>query len=79
MALLRRHLHTEDEARALVRRLLITSADIKPDERANTLTIKVHRMSCPAHDKAIAALLQDLTDQAFRHPETGALMRYSLV
>lgn len=79
VGLLRRHLNTEDQARALVRRLFISSADIEPDAQTNTLSVKVHRMSSPAHDKAIAALLQDLNDQAFRHPETGALMHYALV
>jgi hypothetical protein len=79
VGLLQRHLQTQDEARALVRRLFISSADIEPDNQANTLTIKVHRTASPAHDKAIAALLQDLSNQEFHHPETGALMRYSLV
>ena len=79
MALLRKHLKTQDEARALVRELLISSADIEPDARANTLSIRIHRMACPAHDKAITALLRDLTEQEFRHPETGATMHYSLV
>jgi hypothetical protein len=79
VGLLQRHLQTQDEARALVRRLFISSADIEPDNQANTLSIKVHRMASPAHDKAIAALLQDLSNQEFHHPETGALMRYSLV
>jgi hypothetical protein len=47
--------------------VLVSSADIEPDDDAKTraelgqktLTIRVHRMASPAHDKAIAALLQD--------------------
>ena len=79
VALLRRHLTKEAEARALVRELFVSAADIEPDDIAKTLTIKIHRMASPAHDKAVAALLDDLTLQAFCHPETGARMIYALV
>jgi DNA-binding CsgD family transcriptional regulator len=79
VAILRRHLKKEDEARALVRELFVSSADIQPDYIAKTLTIKIHRMASPVHDKAIAALLDDLTMQSFCHPETGAKMIYTLV
>ena len=79
VALLRRHLRTEAEARALIRDLLVASADIEPDDLANTLTIRLHHMANPLQDKAVAALLDDLTQQAFCHPETGARMIYTLV
>ena len=58
VALLRRHLNKEEEARALVRELFVTSADIEPNNAANTLTIRIHRMAAPVHDKAITALLR---------------------
>jgi len=79
VALLRRHLSKEAEARALVRELLVSDADIEPDDTAKTLTIRIHRMANPSHDKAVAALLNDLTLQGFCHPETGAKMIYTLV
>lgn len=79
VALLRRHLNKEDEARALVRELFVSAADIEPNDAAKTLTIKIHRMANPVHDKAIAALLEELTSQEFCHPETGAKMVYSLI
>lgn len=79
VALLRRHLAKEAEARALVRELLVSDADIEPDDRAKTLTIRIHRMANPSHDKAVAELLNELTLQGFCHPETGAKMIYSLV
>jgi len=77
--LLRRHLAKESEARALVRELFVSSADIAPDHHAGTLTVKIHRMANPAHDRAISKLLDDLSRQEFRHPETGAKMVYALV
>jgi len=78
VGLLRPHLAKEDEARALIRELFVSSADIEPNEAANTLSIRIHRMACPAHDKAIGALLEDLTQATFRHPETGMKLIYEL-
>jgi hypothetical protein len=78
VALLLPHLKKEEEARALVRELLVSSADIEPDESAKTLAVRIHRMASPAHDKAIAALLNELTELEFRHPETDARMIYTL-
>ncbi|MDP2824133.1 MAG: hypothetical protein Q8O52_15830 [Sulfuritalea sp.] len=79
VALLRRHLNKEDEARALVRALFVSSADLAPDAQTKTLTVKIHRMASPVHDRAIAALLTDLNELNFRHPETGDRLIYSLV
>jgi len=52
----------------------VSSADILPNEKENTLTVRIHRMACPAHDKAISSLLADLTKAGFHHPQTGARM-----
>lgn len=79
VALLKRHLNKEEEARALVRELFISAGDIEPDQVAKTLTVRVHRMVTPAHDKAITALLEDLNSLGFCHPETGQKMIYALV
>lgn len=79
VGLLKQHLTKEDEARALIRELFVSSADIAPDDVAKTLTIRIHRMANPAHDKAIAALLEEITQQEFQHPETGAKMIFALV
>jgi hypothetical protein len=78
VGLLRPHLAKEDEARALIRELFVSAADIEPDERENTLTIRIHRMACPAHDKAIGTLLAELTQHNFLHPETHARLIYQL-
>ena len=78
VALVQPHLKKEEEARALVRELLVSSADIEPDESAKTLTVRIHRMASPVHDKAVAALLNELTELESRHPETDARMIYTL-
>jgi transposase-like protein len=79
VGLLRKHLANEAEARALVRELFVSSVDLSPDDAAGTLDIRVHRMASPVHDRAIAALLADLTAAEFRHPETGHRFIYQLV
>jgi hypothetical protein len=78
VGLLRPHLAKEEEARALIRELFVSSADLEPNEKENTLTVRIHRMACPAHDKAISALLANLTQIAFSHPETGMRLIYEL-
>jgi len=77
--LLQRHLKKPEEARALIRELFVSSADIEPDTQAGILTIRIHRMANPVHDRAVSALLQELTQQGFQHPETGQKMIYELV
>jgi len=79
VTLLRRHLTKEDDARALIRELFVSAGDIEPNDRANTLTIRIHRMASPVHDRAVAALLEDINQQEFQHPETGAKMTFALV
>ena len=78
VGLLRTHLTKEEEARAWVRELFVSSADLEPNELNNTLTIRIHRMACPAHDKAIGALLAELNQLAFHHPETNTQLIYEL-
>lgn len=69
----------EADARALIRKLLVSSVDIEPDASANTLTIRVHRMSCAAHDTAVAGLFAKLNDLKFVHPQTAMRMIYELI
>ena len=66
-------------ARALIRELFVSSADLEPDDIAGTLTIRIHRMASPVHDRVIALLLEDLTTTNFRHPDTGHRFIYQLV
>ena len=78
VGLLRPHLAKEDEARALIREIFVSAADLEPNEQAKTLTVRIHRMACPAHDKAVSALLSELNQLNFLHPETHARLVYEL-
>ena len=73
---LRPHLKRDDDARALLRQLFLSSADLIPDEAAKCLTVRIHRMANPAHDQAVASLLETLNAADFTHPETGHAIRY---
>jgi hypothetical protein len=75
----RLYLGKEADARALIRELLVSSADIVPDSDAKTLTVRVHRMTTAAHDTAVSGLLAKLTAEEFTHPQTGLRMVYELV
>jgi hypothetical protein len=79
VSILRQHLAKEDEARALIRELFVSSAELIPDESSKTLTVKIHRMASPVHDRAISALLEELNRLNFCHPETGDRFIYALV
>lgn len=63
----------------MIRELFVSFADIEPNDKEQTLVIHIHRMTTPAHDKAINALLQDLNKWNFKHPETGMKIIYKLV
>jgi transposase-like protein len=78
VGLLKPHLAKEEEARALIRELFVSSADLRPSQEDDTLCVRVHRMASPVHDRAIEALLDKLNQENFQHPETGMKIRYEL-
>lgn len=79
VAILRKPLNNEDEARALIRQLFVSTGDIIPCAQTKSLTVKIHHMAKPAQDKAIEKLLEELTRMEFNPLETGAKLIYALV
>ena len=79
VALIKPHLNKEADARALIRELFVTDADLHPNDQENTLTVRIHHMASPVHDRAIDALLSNLNDIGFIHPDTGMTLMYELV
>ncbi|MBF0406676.1 MAG: hypothetical protein HQM10_04935 [Candidatus Riflebacteria bacterium] len=79
VSILRRYLNNEDEARGLIRELLVSPANLMPNDNEQTLTVEIHRMTSPSHDKAIGSLLEELTIRDFHHPETNAKMIFKLM
>jgi predicted nucleic acid-binding Zn-ribbon protein len=78
-SLLREHMaRGEDDARALLRQVFETEADLTPDPTANTLTVKLHHLTQAAHDQAIEKLIADLNATETVFPGTDLKLVYKL-
>ena len=67
---LREKLQREDDARALVRQIFDSAVDLSPDQQQKTLTVRLHRLSTPAHDEILRHLCVELTDSETAFPGT---------
>ena len=78
-ALLREHMaRGSDDARALLRQIFQTEADLTPDLAANTLTVRLHHLTQAAHDQAIEHLLTDLNATQTVFPGTQLTLVFKL-
>ena len=68
-----------DDARALLRRLFVTPANLRPDYPAETLTVELHRLGSPLQDAAVAALCETLTATETCFPTTKLRLIYRQV
>jgi hypothetical protein len=76
---LREHLQREDDARALLRRVFVTPANLRPDYEQNTLRVELHRLGSPLQDAAVAKLCDELTATETRFPTTELRLIYRQV
>jgi hypothetical protein len=67
----REALARDDDARALLRRVFVAPANLRPDPFAQTLTVELHRLGSPLQDTAVAHLCQLLTDSETLFPTTN--------
>jgi hypothetical protein len=78
-SLLREHMaRGGDDARALLRQIFQTEADLTPDLAANTLTVRLHHLTQAAHDQAIEHLLADLNATQTVFPGTELTLVFKL-
>jgi prepilin-type processing-associated H-X9-DG protein len=77
--IVREHLARAEDARALIREILSSEADLLPDEKAGTLTIRLHCMANPLSNRAAKALLACLNESETVYPGTKLLLKYELV
>jgi hypothetical protein len=78
-SLLREHMvRGGDDARALLRQIFQTEADLTPDLAANTLTVRLHHLTQAAHDHAIEQLLADLNATQTVFPGTKLTLIFKL-
>ena len=67
---LREHLHREDDTRALLRRVFVTPANLRPDDEQKTFLVELHRLGSTLQDLAVAKLCAELTATETRFPTT---------
>jgi hypothetical protein len=78
MAIVRQELAREDDARALLRDLFRTEADLLPDTTRGVLEVRVHSMANPRSNRAVAHLLTYLNDASFTYPGTNLKLVYTI-
>lgn len=76
---LREHLAREEDARALLRRIFLTPANLRPDYQQKTLTVELHRLGSPLQDAAVAKLCEELNFTETRFPTTDLKLVYRQV
>ncbi len=69
----------EDDARSLLRALYNTEADLLPDEKAGTMTVRVHRQANRSHDAVIQHLCTEINRTETVFPGTNLRLVYELV
>lgn len=69
----------KDDTRALLRRLYTTAVNLRPDTRAKTLTVEIHRMGSALQDAAVEKLCALLTDTETIFPTTDLRLIYRQV
>jgi hypothetical protein len=71
--------HHQDEARALVRDICSTEANLIPDQQAKTLTIELHSLATPKANAIAAHLCDELTATEIPYPGTNLRMIFKSV
>ncbi|HEY6306422.1 MAG TPA: hypothetical protein VI488_08220 [Candidatus Angelobacter sp.] len=77
-AVLREHIARSDDARALLRQIFDTEADLTPDLANNTLTVSLHHLTQAAHDQAIEHLLAELNATQTVFPGTHLTLVFKI-
>lgn len=66
------------EERMILKQLFTTPADIIPDYKNNTLTIKIKGLSANRYNKAIIEMLKELNETKTIYPQTNLLLIYEM-
>jgi hypothetical protein len=77
-SLLREHIARPDDARALLRQIFDTEADLTPDLTRNTLTVSLHHLTQAAHDQGIEHLLAELNATQTIFPGTRLTLIFKI-
>jgi len=67
---------TEDEGRALLREIFMSTADIIPQPDQNRLLVRLHSLSNARSNRAVASLCELLNEQQINYPGTNLTIHY---
>ena len=65
-----------EQARALLRDIFTSEADLVPDTNNMILSVRVHNLSTHAMDKRLDVLIQVLNDAKMKYPGTNMILHY---
>lgn len=71
--------HHRDEARAFVRDLYTTEANLIPDRKAGTLTVELHSLATPKANEIIKHLCAELNATETEYPDTNLRLIFKSV
>jgi len=74
----REHFSHKDEARALLRELFRSDADILPDVDGGVLNVRIHGLANPRSNRAIGHLLNQLNAGEWTYPGTRLRLCYTI-
>jgi hypothetical protein len=77
--LVREKLSHKDEARALVRHILDSAMDLRPDPEKKTLTVRLHRLTTAGQDHVLEYLCEELTATETVYPGTELRLIYEVI
>jgi len=70
------YVRTEEEGRALIREMLLTSADLLPEADNHRLRVRLHSLANPRSNEALAKLCETLNALEIRYPGTDLKLVY---
>ena len=73
------NLHHQDEARALIRDICTTEANLIPDQQAKTLSVELHSLATPKANAIVAHLCAELNETETIYPGTDLRMIFKTV
>ena len=73
------NLHHQDEARALIRDICTTEANLIPDQQAKTLSVELHSLATPKANAIVAHLCAELNETETIYPGTDLCIIFKTV
>jgi hypothetical protein len=79
VSVVREKMHRLDDARSLVRQILTNSADLLPDHKNKTLTVRLHHLTAAVHDEVLVHLCDQLNQTQTIYPGTDLRLEFQIL